>query len=978
MLFSKQTLLGGVGLDKNKVSIVMSLLLMLFVFQIGEFPVMGQETKEQTVSLEPRYSQVIKEYKEKMYKGENVIYDPVKITREKSFVTSENQGYKKNKVLKLQAGDEVHLDIEVEQAGTYLFEIDYNHYTDSILPVEASMKVNGTYPYYELRQLLFENAWLSPEKISLDRYGNEIISMAEKKEGWQSKAILDSSFRWSEPLMIYLDKGNNTITLSLEEGSLLMGDISLSAPAKEYPVYKKGEEAKGEELLILEAEQMTYRNDSAIRAASEFDVDLVPYDTYKKVLNILDGNAFKVPGQKVEYSFDVKEAGYYQLGFDYRQNSKIDFPVFLDIAIDGQIPFKDMKAYPFPYNKKFEKLTLKDMENQENMSLYLDKGTHTISLVINIDNLLPVIEKLEVMMKEITDLSLEVTKMTGGKVDKNRDFQLEKYIPDVKERLIGWADSLDELYASVAIYNEDVKEIGSFATLRIAEKQLRSLSKKPNELPTRLTELSQGTSSVSQLLANMLQDFNTSPISLDQIYVYQEDAKLPKNSNILTKIIEIIKRFIGSFKTQDYSMDHIDTTHLQVWVARPRQYVEILQKMADETFTPQTGIQVDFSLMPDPGKLVLANAAGETPDVAQSLHYVLPFDLAIRGALADLTQFEGYKEVLGRVPEGLLIPGMIEDKVYAMPETLNFWVMFYRTDILTALNLTPPDTIEDVRKMLPELQRRGMNFFHQVAATVGFKPFFGTMPSIYQNDGSFYGDYVTKTTLDSKESLKGLEELSELFTIYNLPYETGSFYQKFRDGTLPVGIADYNTYNLLINAAPEIANAWNIGAYPGVTNEEGEVERWSTGGAESCIIFEESTKKDAAWEYLKWWTSKETQVTFGYTLQATYGKEYLWNTANVEAFSELPWDANHKKAILEQTNWLVEAPRVPGTYMLERELSNALNAICQDGTSLRKAVDLTVKRTNRETIRKLEEFGYLKDGKEIKPYPLPQLKDREE
>lgn len=928
--------------------------------------------------LEPRYSKVVEAYKAQHYTGDAIVYHSADSVVQRQWFTSKTESYHQNEVVKLEAGNEIVLTMDVKEAGSYWLNVDYSVCGDNILPVELAMKINQEYPYYELRQLLFESTWVMPKEISYDRYGNEIVSMPEKQNGWKQKKLVDASYRHSEPLLVALEKGVNTLTLQVEEGSMLLGDITLLAPEKLKTAYNEQEEAAGSEFIVIEAENMTYRNDPAIRAGCEFDVDLVPYNTHKRVLNMLDAASFKVPGQRVDYIFEVEESGYYHIGFDYRQNSKIDFPVFLDVLVDEEVPCSDLKAYPFPYNKKFQNLTLTDQTNQKEMSFYLEKGTHMISLVINIDHLQQVIEEIEKMMKEITDLSLEVTKMTGGKVDKNRDFQLDKYIPDVQERLVGWADSLAILYQSVAIYNPNVKEIGSFASMQIAEKQLRSLSEKPNELPTRLTELSQGTSSVSQLLANMLQEFNTSPIGFDQIYIYQDEAKLPKKQNMFYKMGESVKRFVGSFNSQDYSADNVDPENLQVWVARPRQYVEILQKMADETFTPQTGIKVDFSLMPDPSKLVLANAAGETPDIAQSLHYVLPFDLAIRGALADLTQFEDYEEVLGRVPEGLLIPAMIENGIYAMPETLNFWVLFYRTDILDALGLPVPDTIDDVKKMLPELQRRGMNFFHQVAATVGFKPFFGTMPSIYQNGGSFYSDNVGKTTLDTEESLKGLEELSELFTIYNLPYEVGSFYQKFRDGTLPVGIADYNTYNLLINAAPEIANSWDIGPYPGVENESGEVERWTTGGAESCVIFEDSGKKDAAWKYLKWWSSKETQREFGYTLQATYGKEYLWNTANIEAFAQLPWDAEHKKAVLEQTEWLVESPRVPGTYMLERELSNALNAICQDGRSLRKAVDLTVKRANRETIRKLEEFGYLKDGQMVKPYPLPKLKDKEE
>ncbi|MGN0777523.1 MAG: hypothetical protein ACI4MJ_00100, partial [Aristaeellaceae bacterium] len=62
---------------------------------------------------------------------------------------------------------------------------------------------------------------------------------------------------------------------------------------------------------------------------------------------------------------------------------------------------------------------------------------------------------------------------------------------------------------------------------------------------------------------------------------------------------------------------------------------------------------------------------------------------------------------------------------------------------------------------------------------------------------------------------------------------------------------------------------------------------------------------------------------------------------------------------------------VLGTYMLERELSNAFISVVTDGTDARRALDTAVKRINRETYRKLEEFGYYKDGVMLKEFPTP-------
>src|SRR5699024_12729476 len=120
---------------------------------------------------------------------------------------------------------------------------------------------------------------------------------------------------------------------------------------------------------------------------------------------------------------------------------------------------------------------------------------------------------------------------------------------------------------------------------------------------------------------------------------------------------------------------------------------------------------------------------------------------------------------------------------------------------------------------------------------------------------------------------------------------------------------------------PEIANSLDIALMPGYENEDGEVERWSAGGAESNFIFEDSDKQDEAWEFLKWWSSTDVQVTVGNILQTTYGREYIWNPANIEAYEGLLWITSNKEVMLVQTEWLVEVPRGLGQSLLECEIS---------------------------------------------------------
>jgi ABC-type glycerol-3-phosphate transport system substrate-binding protein len=301
-------------------------------------------------------------------------------------------------------------------------------------------------------------------------------------------------------------------------------------------------------------------------------------------------------------------------------------------------------------------------------------------------------------------------------------------------------------------------------------------------------------------------------------------------------------------------------------------------------------------------------------------------------------------------------------------------VLFYRKDVLDKLNLEVPDTMDDVIDMLPELQMRGLNFYYPTAGMIAMRNFQGTTPLLFQNGATLYGEYAGDTTLNSEAAIKGITQLTELFTIYNMPVSIPNFYQHFRSGDLPIGIADFYSYSMLVNAAPEIADSWDIALMPGVEDENGNVLRYSAGGANSTILFKSNEEREKkAWEYMKWWSSTEIQAEFGQTLQIAYGDEYMWPTANLEAFAQLPWDTKDKQVIIEQSKWILEPPRILGTYMLEREYSNAFNNIVVDGYTLRTRIDKAVKDINRETERKLEEFGYNKDGKVIKPYKVPTI-----
>jgi ABC-type glycerol-3-phosphate transport system substrate-binding protein len=493
-------------------------------------------------------------------------------------------------------------------------------------------------------------------------------------------------------------------------------------------------------------------------------------------------------------------------------------------------------------------------------------------------------------------------------------------------------------------------------------------------MPVLLNRFSEGSGSAAQLLGSILSSLQNQPLALDKIYIHSPDTP-PAQVRVAfyTSFIEGIKRFIHSFQPDPYQSIGAGEDEIEVWVNRPRQYVDLLQAITDETFTPETGIRVKFSIMPNESKLVLANAAGIQPDVALGVSTSIPYELAIRNALKDLRSFPDFDSYIRIYSPGALLSYIINDSVYAIPETQDFWVTYYRKDILETLGLSVPDTWEEVIAILPELQRYGMNFNTPLSSGSGTKNYLFTAPYLFNYGAQLYSPDGFSTGLESEAAINAMKFMAESFTLYGMPLTTANFYDSFRNGSLPIGISNFTDYIKLVTAAPEIDGLWGISLYPATVLANGTQNRYATGSAQACMMFANTDKPEASWIFMKWWMSTETQVDFQQQLILNYGLEYLWNSANLEAFAYSPIPQEHKDMILEQWQWLQEPVKLPGSYMQEREISNAWNKIVFDGVNPRVAIDDAVIIINREITRKMEEFGYLENGVKVREFKIPTI-----
>jgi len=286
------------------------------------------------------------------------------------------------------------------------------------------------------------------------------------------------------------------------------------------------------------------------------------------------------------------------------------------------------------------------------------------------------------------------------------------------------------------------------------------------------------------------------------------------------------------------------------------------------------------------------------------------------------------------------------------------------------LGLEVPNTWDDVRQMMPRLLRYSMNFGMPLANGSAVKNLHQTTPHLYQNGGALYTDDGFSTAIDEENSIEGFREMTEMFTIYGAQTVVPSFYNSFRFAEIPIGIGNFSTYMQLQTAAPELAGRWDIALTPGTVQEDGSILRYQMADSTSCMIFKNTDKEEEAGRFLLWWLSKETQSKYAYLLKSSFGPEYSWNTANLEAFRELDYPEAHKEIILRQWEDQKENLRHPALYMIEREVGNIWNNTVVNNKELIESIDKATILSNREIVRKLTEFGFCDEaGNLIREYP---------
>ncbi|WP_342572656.1 extracellular solute-binding protein [Paenibacillus sp. FSL R5-0749] len=863
--------------------------------------------------------------------------------------------------IRTEESGSVEWKVNVPESGMYHMSLRYYPIQGKSSVIERELWIDGKLPFSSARNMSFHRVWVNEKpEIEQDNRGNDLRPRQVEEPMWQESILRDKEGYYEEPYQFYFSEGNHSIKLVSTREPVVIDTIKLhhyEAPPS-YAELKQEYETKGYKettghLIKVQGEKASYKSSPTLYSITDrSSTSTEPYDVSKIRMNTIGGNNWRVPGQWIAWEMDVPEDGLYKIAIKGRQELLRGIYSTRSLQIDDKVPFQEMMQIPFFYDADWQMNVLGNEE--EPYLFYLTKGQHELQLEVSLGAIAPLIRQVEASVLEINAMYRKILMITGNVPDPYRDYQLDKQIPDMVDVFREQSDIL------TAVSEELIRLTGEksdkTAILNKTAYQLADLADKPETVQKRLGQFKINVGSVGSWLLEVREQ----PLEIDYLLLASPGEKLPKaNGSVFSKTGHEVSSFLHSF-FEDY--DTIGSTadedkSVTVWIGTGRDQAQVLKAMIDDTFTPLTGISVNLKLV-NADVLLRASLAGEGPDVAMQVGNDVPVNFGMRHAAEDLSTYPGYNELIKQFRDSAMVPYQFEDQVFALPEQQIFNMLFYRKDILEQLDLEPPQTWDDVYAMIPVLQKHNMEMALPLAQTTGV-PVLEVNRAyamlLYQMGGSFYLDKGARSGMDTETGLEAFKEWTDFYTSYKLPL-TFDFPMRFRTGEMPVGIMDYTFYNYLSVSAPEIKGLWEFIPVPGLKQPDGSIKRDVASGGTATVMLKQSKHKDAAWEFMKWWVSKDAQVRFGREMEGLMGAAARYPTANIEALQELPWPIRDYRSLEEQWKWVQGVPEVPGGYFTGRHLDNALREVVNNGTNSTDALYDYVQEINYEIQQKRKEF----------------------
>ncbi len=850
-------------------------------------------------------------------------------------------------------------NVKIEKDGIYTFGFEYFAETTASADITRIMKVDGEMPYEEANTITLPRMWIADGEPVKNAAGDEVRPLMKQLEQWQNEELYDAEGEFSEPLQIYLEKGTHKFEFEYLSMDAYIASFFLDTytKAKSYNEIKSEWEEKSytesDKSVEFECEDsIVYSTNSTYRMDTDGDPLCSPISRGYMVMNVVGGGSDC--GDAITYRFNVEKSGLYKLALRVKQDTREGLPSYKKIEIDGEVPFSEFEEYCF-YNSDYWRTEVLGSEEDEPYLVYLDKGEHTLTITSMLGKFKPMTEIFYSDAQKLSDLLLEIRKITGTEPDYNYDYQLAKQIPYLM-------DTLDELVENMYSLMDMIEEAAKQDTAKYNElknmiKQIKNIKKDVFKLPRKLNELD---TIVSQY-SSWINQFSLAPLVMDYIKVSSPKEEIEnKHSNFFQNFYSTAVNFILSFSKDYDNISNLGVNEnnktIEVWVSRGTAWGEAIKSLIDGSFTPQYNVNVRMNIVPAGqlnagavNTLMLSIASGTAPDVCLGVATGSVGEFAMRDVLVDLSELDGFNELKNTTYQENYVPNTYKDKVYGIPETMNFATLIYRKDIFADIGLAVPKTWDEVyNNTIPVLLQNNMEFY--LPLTEGWTLY---QTLLFQHGGDIYNEKLTASGFDTPEAYDAFVQLCDFVTKYGIP-TSANFFNRFRSGEMPIGYGDMTAYMQIITAAPEIAGRWGITRLPAFVKEDGKLNYTRSGGSETSVIIldNDDLQLEESWQFVKWWMSAEVQLEFGYTIEAEMGTASRWNSANMEAFYGMAWDKNDLVTIKESFQDIKAVPIVLGGYYTSRYLNTAYNKTAISNEDARESLETAVEAINAELERR--------------------------
>lgn len=941
-------------------------LVSLFIFLSELLVAQGVEKKVIRWSRGSSINEYLEKFKNASYPDKSVTIDAVQYGEVSKDAHVEKLAEYEGKKDVLSWTDEsgtVSWPFTIEESGLYHLSLDYIPLPLKGMNIEFEVRIDGQVPNDDFLSVRFSRVWKDSSAIKRDKLDNDLVSDAVEVPTWTERGFIDTEGFYNQLLPFYVEKGKHTLSLTLKREALCIKTIKIFNP-KELSAYedisKDYAAVKSQKNIIVkvQAENATLKSDSVLIPTSDrIDAATEPSSPSKIRLNTIGGNwTWKLPGQWIEWNIDVPEDGMYKIFVKGRQNYQRGMAAARKVYIDGKVPCKEFENLEFAYSLKWSQFSPIDKRTGEPCLVHLTKGTHTIRLESVLGRLTPILTAVDDLSYECNTLRRQFVMIMGSEPDLYRDYQLEKEIPGLINKLKELADRFE--YQADEFERITGQEGSEAQTLRTISEQLNLFAKQPQYIPNRQSSFSDNLSS----LATWILYRKETPLELDYLGIASPDTKLPSaNAGFFSKLWMGTRSFFASFFEDYNSIGGKEDAAITVWISAGRDQAQILRNLITNDFTPKTGIKVNLSLVQ--GTIIEATMAGRGPDIAINTSRGQPVNLACRNALYDLSKFSDFNDVAKRFHDNALVPYQFAGGTYALPLTQDFHMMFYRTDIFEELGIKPPETWEDLYRIIPVLQRNNMQVglpyqstdgIDLIDAGMGARNLFPTL--LAQHGGDFYINNNKETGLMKPNAYAAFKQWTDFYSAYGftLKYD---FTTRFRSGEMPLGIASYGMYNTFTAAAPEIRNMWAMAPIPGIRMPDGTINRTESASGSAIIMFKKIKNANDGWEFLKWWTSGEIQLKYATQIETLMGTSARLNTANMDTFKRMAWSKTEQDLLNSQWDHVKEVPEVPGGYYTIRMIDIAFTKVYYDNANARATLNKYCEMINEEILRKRKELG---------------------